>query len=158
MICLFLLSPVSNQPSSLPGGTPILASHFFQVSCPCPAHICPHLPSVLAQGLLLRVTSADRNVRLPLNKQLLIMKASLLELFIACPEPFSLRLSKQVLMCNPISVRRKLPLSQHRGLVVQLQLCYPLIVTAGVSTPRCCSARLCALELPRVFHCHCYTP
>lgn len=86
------------------------------------------------------------------------MKASPLALFIACPEPFFLLLSKQVLMCNPITACRKLPLSQCRELVVQLQLCYPHTVTAGVRAPRCCSARVCALELPEVFHCHCYTP
>lgn len=154
MLCLFLLSPVSNQPSSLTGGL----QSWPAISSKSPGQDCQHLPSVLAQGLPLIVTSADRSVRLPLNKQLLIMKASLLALFIACPEPFSLHLSKQVLMCNPISVCRKLPLSQHRGLVVQLQLCYPLIVTAGVRAARCCSARVCALELPGVFHCHCYTP
>lgn len=119
---------------------------------------CPHLPSVSAQRLPLIFTSTERSVRVSLNKQLLIMKALPLALFIACPEPFSLLLSKQVWMCNPITVCRKLSLSQHRGLVLQLQLCYPRIVPAGLRAPRCCSARVCAPELPGVFHCRCYTP
>lgn len=153
MLCLFLLSRVKPTFIIIWGdsgpGQPSLPS-LLAVSC-------PHLPSVIAQRLPLVFTSADRSVRVSLNKQLLIMKASPLALFIACPESFSLLLSKQVLMCNPITVCRKLPLSQRRGLVVQLQLCYPRIVTAGVRAPRCCSARVCALELPGVFHCR-YTP
>lgn len=128
------------------------------ISSKSPVHVLPTSAFSFGSGTALNSHICRQECEAALNKQLLIMKASLLALFIACPEPFSLHLSKQVLMCNPISVCRKLPLSQHRGLVVQLQLSYPLIVTAGLRAPRCCSARLCALELPGVFHCHCYTP
>lgn len=154
MLCLFLLSPVSNQPSSVSGGL----QSWPAISSKSPGRVLPTSAFSFGSGTALNSHICRQGVRLPLNKHSLIMKASLLALLIACPEPFSLRLSKQVLMCNPISMCRKLPLSQHRGLVVQLQLCYPRIVSAGVRAPRCCSARVCALELPGVFHCHCYTP
>lgn len=157
MLCLFLLSPVSNQPSSLIGGL----QSWPAISSKSPAQDCPHLPTSafsFGSGTALNSHICRQECEAAAEQTIINNESLTISIVHSLPRAFSLRLSKQVLMCNPISECRKLPLSQHRGLVVQLQLCYPLIVPAGVRAPRCCSARLCALELPGVFHCHCYTP
>jgi len=71
------------------------------------------------------------------------MTALPLALFMACPDPF---LSKQVLMGNPITACRKLPLNQRGGPVFRFQLNYPRVVTACVSAPMCGWARGCVLQ------------
>lgn len=53
------------------------------------------------------------------------------------PRPFSI-LSKQILMCNPITACRRLPLNQGGGLAFQFQLYYPQIATACEGTPMYC--------------------
>lgn len=124
MLCLFLPHPVAKQTSgSLYPSEAALAP--TAVSSKSPAHVVPSPAFCIDSGTIINIHTCRSECKVLLNKQLLVMKVLPLALFRACPDPFFLLLSKQVLVGNPISACRKLALNQRGGLVFSdlLPLC-----------------------------------
>lgn len=124
MFCLFLPHPVAKQPSgSLYPSEAALAP--AALSSESPAHVLPLPAFCIDSGTIINIHTCRSECKVLLNKQLLVMKALPLALFRACPDPFFLLLSKQVLVGNPITACRKVPLNQRGGLVFSdlLPLC-----------------------------------